>query len=131
MCGKCAAPPGFRKSSTLQPSSCTTPTTRPRISGARSTAPAENGYTSIEGESADERVITSYSGDIVLDCGAADRKVILVNATGKAGLYAKLPACPRMIRVFDVTGRETQAELPSAGLVSLPVPSSGYAELAW
>ena len=62
--------------------------------------------------------------------GAADRKVILVNATGKAGLYAKLPACPRMIRVFDVTGRETQAEIPSAGLVSLPVPSSGYAELA-
>ena len=34
------APPGFRKSSTLQPLSCTTPTTRPRISGARSTAPA-------------------------------------------------------------------------------------------
>ena len=92
---------------------------------------AENGYTSIEGESADERVITSYSGDIVLDCGAADRKVILVNATGKAGLYAKLPARPRMIRVFDVTGRETQAEIPSAGLVSLPVPASGYAELAW
>ena len=30
----------FRKSSTHQPSSCTTPTTRPRISGARSTAPA-------------------------------------------------------------------------------------------
>ena len=92
---------------------------------------AENGYTSIEGESADERVITSYSSDIVLDCGAADRKVILVNATGKAGLYAKLPERPRMIRVFNVTGRETQAELPSAGLVSLPVPASGYAELAW
>ena len=34
------APPGFRKSSTHQPSSCTTHTTRPRISGARSTAPA-------------------------------------------------------------------------------------------
>ena len=34
------APPGFRNSSTYQPSSCTTPTTRPRISGARSTAPA-------------------------------------------------------------------------------------------
>ena len=63
--------------------------------------------------------------------GAADRKVILVNATGKAGLYAKLPERPRMIRVFDVTGCETRAEIPSAGLVSLPVPASGYAELAW
>ena len=34
------ARPMCGKSSTHQPSSCTTPTTRPRISGARSTAPA-------------------------------------------------------------------------------------------
>ena len=49
------APPGFRKSSTLQPSSCTTPTTRPRISGARLTAPAaisrESDFTSLAKDS--------------------------------------------------------------------------------
>ena len=91
----------------------------------------ENGYTWIEGESADERIVAAYSGDVVLDCGAADKKAILVNATGSDGLYAKLPARPRSIRLFDVLGRERPAALPSVGLAVLPVPAGGYAELAW
>ena len=53
------APPGFRKSSTLQPSSCTTPMVNPPISGASSTAFAaisrESDFTSLAKDS--ERTI--------------------------------------------------------------------------
>jgi len=91
----------------------------------------ENGYTSIEGESATERILTAYADDVVLDCGAADKKVILVNATGSDGLYVNLPAVPQSIRMFDVLGREVSATLPSVGLVRLQVPASGHVEFRW
>ena len=88
---------------------------------------AENGYTWIEGESADERVVASYSQDVVVRSGAADRPVVLVNATGAAGMLVDLSAKPAKIEVFDVFGRSQGNIESQSGLVRLPIPASGYA----
>jgi hypothetical protein len=88
---------------------------------------AENGYTWVEGESADERVIASYSQDVVVRSGEADKPVVLVNATGAAGMLADLSAKPAKIELFDVFGRSQGDIEPQFGLVRMPIPASGYA----
>ena len=91
----------------------------------------ELGYTWIEGESADERLIAVYADDVCARAGAADRPVFLVNATGKAGVLAELAAKPAKVEYFDVFGEKTGEAAPSAGLVRLAVPVSGYARIEW
>ncbi len=92
---------------------------------------AESGYTWVEGESEAERVVTSYSGDAVVRAGAPDRTVFLVNATGAEGMIVDFAAKPSSVRFFDVLGKPAGTAAPSAGLVRLPVPASGFAEVAW
>ena len=89
----------------------------------------ELGYTWIEGESADERVIAVYADDTCVKAGAADRPVFLVNATGKAGVLAELAAKPSTVEYFDVFGEKTGEASVPAGLVRLAVPASGYAKI--
>ena len=91
----------------------------------------ELGYTWIEGESADERVIAAYADDVCVKAGAADRPVFLVNATGKAGVLAELAAEPAKVGYFNVFGEKTGEAKVAAGLVRLAVPASGYAKVAW
>ncbi len=92
---------------------------------------AESGYTWVEGESEAERVVTSYSGDAVVRAGAPDRTVFLVNATGAEGMAVDFAAKPSSVRLFDVFGKLAGTAAPFAGLVRLPVPASGFAEVAW
>ena len=92
---------------------------------------AESGYTWVEGESADERVVASYSGDVAIRSGAADRPVVLVNATEAPGLLVELAARPSSVACFNVFGEQSGTVEPSAGLVCLPVPASGYAVVKW
>ena len=91
----------------------------------------ELGYTWIEGESADERVIAVYADDVCARAGAADRPVFLVNATGRAGVLAELAAKPEKVEYFDVFGEKTGEAAPSNGFVRLAVPASGYARIGW
>ena len=91
----------------------------------------ELGYTWIEGESADERVIAVYADDVCTRAGAADRPVFLVNATGRAGVLVELAAKPEKVESFDVFGEKTGEAAPSSGLVRLAVPASGYARIGW
>ena len=91
----------------------------------------EQGYTWIEGESADERVIAVYADDVCTRAGAADRPVFLVNATGRAGVLVELAAKPEKVEYFDVFGEKTGEAAPSSGLVRLAVPASGYARIGW
>ena len=91
----------------------------------------ELGYTWVEGESADERVIAVYADDVCARAGAADRPVFLVNATGRAGVLAELAAKPEKVEYFDVFGEKTGEAAPSNGLVRLAVPASGYARIGW
>jgi len=92
---------------------------------------AENGYTWVEGESESERIITSYSQDVVVRAGAPDRRVVLVNATGAQGMVVDFPVDPKKVECFNVFGEACDADVPSAGVVRFPVPSSGYAILSW
>ena len=92
---------------------------------------AESGYMWVEGESEAERVVTSYSGDAVVRAGAPDRTVFLVNATGAEGMAVDFAAKPSSVRLFDVFGKLAGTAAPFAGLVRLPVPASGFAEVAW
>ena len=91
----------------------------------------ELGYTWIEGESADERVIAVYADDVCARAGAADRPVFLVNATGRAGVLVELAAKPEKVEYFDVFGEKTGEAAPSNGFVRLAVPASGYARIGW
>ena len=91
---------------------------------------AENGYTWIEGESADERVVAVYANDVCARSGAADRPVYLVNATGGAGALVDL-AAPARVEFFDVFGKPAGETKVRAGIVRLAVPSSGYAKITW
>lgn len=92
---------------------------------------AENGYTWIEGESASERVVASYSQDVVVRSGAADKSVILVNATGANGMLVELSSMPSKVELFDVFGIKCGDSETQSGIVRLPVPASGYAVLRW
>ena len=92
---------------------------------------AAGGYTWIEGESAKERIVTTYAQDVVVRSGAADRTVILVNATGAAGVLADLAQKPSTVELFDVIGASRGKVTVEEGLVRLPIPTSGYAVVTW
>ena len=91
---------------------------------------AENGYTWIEGESEDERIVAAYANDVCARTGAADRPVFLVNATGGRGMLVEFAADAR-IEFFDVFGRPAGTASVGKGIVRLDVPASGYAKTAW
>ena len=91
----------------------------------------ENGYTWIEGESASERIIASYSKDIVIPTGAADRSVIVVNATGGMGLPVDFQTSAT-VEFYDVFGRRVgEASVSAKGIHRLSVPQSGFARIIW
>jgi len=91
----------------------------------------ENGYAWVEGESAAERIVTSYSADMCVRAGAADKPVILVNATGTASMLVELPVRPAKVEAFDTLGRPAPAPQAAAGCVRLAIPKSGYAKITW
>ena len=84
----------------------------------------------IKGESAAERVIASYSKDVCLPTGAADKSVVLVNATGEDGLLVEFVA-PATVAFFDVCGVAGGTIEAERGLCRLPVPKSGFAQVTW
>lgn len=91
----------------------------------------ENGYTAIVGESATERVVAAYADNVCVDCGAADKPVLVVNATGRRGVLVSLAAKPKAVRAFDVFGKETPVAVPPAGLSRIDIPASGHLEIVW
>ena len=92
--------------------------------------PAE-GFPLVEGESADDRVIAAYQPGLVVSV-ADGKSTTVVNASGARGLVVRLAAPPKAVRIFDTFGKEVSAEVKAGvGLVELPVPDSGYAELSF
>jgi len=90
----------------------------------------ENGYTWIEGESPWERVVASYSKDVCVPTGAADKPVFLVNATGGEGLFLDFGA-PATVELFDTLGKLVGKVGVRKGIYRLKVPTSGYAKVLW
>ena len=91
---------------------------------------AESGYPWIEGESAAERVIAVYDGDVCVRTGAADRPVWIVNATGGKGVAAEF-AADAQVEFFDVFGKPAGKAQAAKGISRLAVPASGCAKVAW
>ena len=91
---------------------------------------AESGYPWIEGESAAERVIAAYDGDVCVRTGAADRPVWIVNATGGNGVIVEF-AADALVEFFDVFGKPAGKVQAAKGLARLAVPASGCAKVSW
>ena len=91
---------------------------------------AENGYTWIEGESEDERIVAVYANDVCVRTGAADRPVFIVNATGGRGALVEFAADAR-VEFFDVFGKPAGTASVAKGLSRIDVPSSGFAKVVW
>jgi alpha-galactosidase len=95
---------------------------RPRHYGA--------GYPVIEAESAAERIVAVYDSLCVADCGAADKPVYVLNATGKAKMTLRLAAPCAKAEVYDTFGTLVSTTALSAGLQDVAVPASGYVRFA-
>ena len=91
----------------------------------------ENGYTWIEGEDKNERIVVSYADDVCVNAGSAGKDVYLVNATGSKSMLVELATKPGRIELFDVFGKSAGSCAPQVGLVRLAVPASGYAKVSW
>ncbi len=88
-------------------------------------------YPLIEGESARERVIAVYNDVSFADCGAADRDVYVLNATGKDGLIVKLRGKSASVEIHDTFGARVGRVKLAAGVHELAVPASGYAKIVF
>ena len=75
-------------------------------------------------------MIAAYSSDVCVRTGAADRPVILVNATGATGVLVEF-AAPATVAYRDTLGAPVGVVAVAKGLYRLPVPSSGTATISW
>ena len=88
-------------------------------------------YPLLVGESAAERIIGVYNDGLVVDAGAADRTVIVLNATQRDTLALRLPAKCRAVG-YDTFGREVGVqEFAQGGLVDAKCPCSGHLEITF
>ena len=93
------------------------------------------GYPVLEGATAKEAVYAVYADHAVCRVEKPLPTVIVVNATGRDGLYVELPAAPKKAEAFDTFGN---AQPVSAGFCAaletarfIPVPRSGYLRLTY
>ena len=91
----------------------------------------ESGYTWIEGENDEERIIVAYADDVCVNAGTSGKDVYLINATGAKAMLVDFPEKPARIEFFDVFGKRAGTGMPAVGLVRLAVPASGYAKVSW
>ena len=76
------------------------------------------------GEDKSERIIGAYVPGFVADCGAPDRRIILLNGTGGETLTVRFGA-PCAGRILDLFGRETgRIDIPQ-GVSSVRIPRAG------
>lgn len=87
-------------------------------------------YPILEAWSEKERIFGVYTQGMVVPCNAPDRPTFLLNGTGQTGVVVELAAAPKTLKIFNAFGEVLASTLPaSAGLVKLPVPSGGYAQM--
>ena len=76
------------------------------------------------GEDKSERIVGAYVPGFVADCGAPDRRIILLNGTGGETLTVHFGA-PCAGRILDLFGRETgRIDIPQ-GVSSVRIPRAG------
>ena len=89
----------------------------------------ENGYSVVEAEAANERILAVYSPDVCVRVTSADKPAILVNATGTGRLLAFLPVRPARVEASDVFGDPVSLKVPREGLSEIAVPASGHVRI--
>lgn len=92
------------------------------------------GYPVLEGATDIEAVFAVYADYAVCRVEKPLPTVIVVNATGRDGLYVELPAAPVKAEIFDTFGNlvaDDGARDLAAGLRRVAVPPSGYLRLAF
>lgn len=78
----------------------------------------------LAGEDKTERIVGAYVPGFVADCGAPDKRIILLNGTGGETLVVRFDA-PCTGRVLDLLGRETgRIDIPQ-GVSSIRIPRAG------
>ena len=90
---------------------------------------AENGYTWIESENAEERIVTAYAENACVKAGSPSRTVYVVNATGTDSVIVDSPS-PRKAEMFNTTGERLETVRIESGVSRVHIPVSGYAKLA-
>ena len=90
---------------------------------------AENGYTWIEGEGAEERIAATYSDANVIPVDATSKRVILINATMSKDVVVDCAAVAKA-ELFDASGEPAGSRPVPKGLSRLAVPPCGYARIA-
>jgi alpha-galactosidase len=91
----------------------------------------EAGFTWVEGEDKNERIVVCYAENACVKTGKSNKDVYLVNATGKKGMLVEFSAKPAKIEAFDVFGKSVGALNSDGVFTRLQVPSSGYAKITW
>lgn len=90
----------------------------------------EANYPVLQSETASARVIVAYLAGAA--ASVPDRKpTCVVNATGGADVLLDLAEAPARVTARDTFGQAVACPLPGKGLVRLPVPVSGYLEIAY
>ena len=85
----------------------------------------------LEAESADERIITAYQENIVVDGGAADRDLYIINATGVEKVAVELAGKPKKAEYYDTYGNLVAGAKLVKGLQHVNIPISGYVKLIY
>ena len=85
----------------------------------------------MEAESDEERIITLYQEGMVVNAGAADREVYILNASGAEGLVVELQGKPRKVEYYDMYGNRVAGNKLAKGMQHAAVPVSGYVKLTF
>ena len=93
--------------------------------------PLPAGFPIIEGESACERIIGVYKENLVVDAGAPDKAVYILNAANSGDVVVELKADPAKVEAYDTFGNPAAVPSCKAGLQRIPVPLSGYLKISW
>ena len=81
------------------------------------------------GEDASERIVGAYVPGFAADCGQPDKRVILLNGTGKGKVMMRFGATATGT-VLDMFGEKVGTCQVPAGLSEVEIPRGGYLEVA-
>ena len=91
----------------------------------------ENCFPILEAESKKERIITVYQEGVMVEAGAPDRDIYIINATGEEKPVVELQKTPRKVEYFDTYGNVVKGAKLVAGLQRAEIPVSGYVKLTY
>ena len=88
-------------------------------------------YPILEAENNEERIITVYQERVMVEAGAPDRDIYIINATGEERPIVELQKAPRKVEYFDTYGNVVKGEKLVTGLQRVNIPVSGYIKLTY